>query len=153
MPPRATESTPASRVRPPTKHGPAGSVASPPEPFEVRVAPHRRAVHLEPVGELDLASAPTLQTHAAELVERGFDQLVIDLSGLAFIDVAGVRLLLTLYDHARRDGWRLSIIPGPSPVQRVFAVTGTLDSLPFSPVSAAGDRRQHHSIGSAYWVG
>ena len=108
-------------------------------PFAVRVYPYREAVHLNVVGELDLASVDTLQAEHERMLARGFRHVVLDLRDLEFIDVAGLRLLLSLSAQATRDGWRLSLIQGPDAVRRLFELTGTLHALPFTlPVSVAG---------------
>ncbi len=110
-----------------------------PVPFDVRVCPYREAVHLKVVGELDLATIDTLQAEHERMLARGFRHVVVDLRGLEFIDVAGLRLLLALTAEARRDGWRLSLIQGPYAVRRLFDLTGTLQALPFTlPLAAAG---------------
>ena len=79
------------------------------------------AVH----GELDLASAEVLESEVRKLRGAGFDGLVIDLCDVDFIDSAGLRLLIGLRNTAKRDGHRLSIVPGPSQVQRIFDLTAT----------------------------
>jgi len=55
-----------------------------------------KAVWVEPIGELDLAMIPDLRDQIEELITAGFLQVIIDLRGLSFIDVAGLRLLLSL---------------------------------------------------------
>lgn len=105
--------------------------APPPNRFEIRVQPGREAVGVRPVGELDLPGSRRLSTALDELAEAGFEDIVIDLSGLVFIDCAGVRVLLAQHAAAVRDGRRLSLIHGRACIRRVFALTDTLDMLPF----------------------
>lgn len=113
-----------------------------PPSFEVRVRPHREVVHLEPVGELDIATTGQLRDALEELVAAGFSDVVVDLRELEFIDRAGLRLLLAFSAAARREGWRLSLIQGTEAVQRLFAVTDTLDLLPFSSPTTLAERRR-----------
>jgi anti-sigma B factor antagonist len=90
------------------------------------------------VGELDLMTAATLRAEHERVLARGSCHVVVDLRDLEFIDVAGLGALLALTAQARRDGWRLSLIQGPSAVRRLFELTGTLHALPFTlPPSAA----------------
>jgi anti-sigma B factor antagonist len=110
--------------------------APPPRRFELRVQPEREAVRVAPVGELDLSGSRRLSAAIDELVENGFEDIVIDLRGLEFIDCAGVRVLLAQHAAAVRDGRRLSLIHGRAGIRRVFALTQTLDMLPF-------DRHRH----------
>lgn len=103
--------------------------------FGVRLEPAREVVRIKPFGELDLAGVPELRDQVRELLAVGFEQLIIDLRGLSFLDVCGLRLLLCLADQARCEGWRLSLIPADGQVGRLFTLTGTLTQLPFhSPV-------------------
>jgi anti-anti-sigma factor len=101
------------------------SSIAPPQAFEVAVVPNRREVVVVAVGELELASAGTLEREVRELRQVGFDQIVVDLRRVTFIDSSGLRTLLTLRNDARRDGHALKLIPGPPEVQRIFALTAT----------------------------
>ena len=51
------------------------------------------------------------------LVRVGFVEVVLDLRGVEFMDVAGLRLVL---GQARREGVILELIDGPPAVARVF---------------------------------
>ena len=60
-------------------------------------------------------------------------QIVLDLSGLTFIDSSGVRMIVCANLRSRQDGDRLRLIRGGARVQRVFELTGVLERLPFDP--------------------
>ena len=107
--------------------GPA-RFAPPPHGFVICVQPGRKAVDVRPSGELDFSGSRRLSTAIDELVESGFEYV---LRGVTFIDCAGVRVLLTQHAAAVRDGRRLSLIHGRACIRRLFALTGTLDMLPF----------------------
>ena len=102
-----------------------------PEPFRCDVVPGHGHVRVIPVGELDLATGTILEQKLRDLVDSGFDRLVIDLRRLVFMDSSGLRLLLRWDETARRDGTELSVIAGPPEVQRVFETTRLLDRLTF----------------------
>lgn len=93
------------------------------------------SVHLR--GELDLATADRAEDAllAAEAQERS--SVILDLSGLRFIDSTGLRLVLRAHRRSREGGARLRLVEGPPEVQRVFRVTGTESLLPFAPRPAA----------------
>ncbi|MDP1850107.1 MAG: STAS domain-containing protein [Solirubrobacteraceae bacterium] len=110
---------------------PARCSAPPLHGLAIRVQPGRETVAVVPAGELDLPGSRRLGSAIDELVESGFEDIVIDLRDLEFIDCAGVRVLLTQHAAAVRDGRRLSLIHGRAGIRRVFALTGTLDMLPF----------------------
>jgi anti-anti-sigma factor len=113
---------------------------SPFKRFEVHVRPDRDVVHVEPTGELDMATAPLVRQCVDDLVGAGFTHLVIDLRALEFIDCSGLQLLLELDAGARGDGWRMTLVQGDDAVRRLFALTGTLDSLPFTSADGLGQR-------------
>ena len=98
--------------------------------------PHRETIRVTPVGELDISSSSELGHEVEQLVGSGFGHVLIDLRELVFIDSTGLRVLLALNASARRGGWRLSLIQGPEVVSRMFALTATLDMLPFEPLPA-----------------
>lgn len=82
-------------------------------------------------GELDIASAEALDAEVARAEATDAKRIILDLSGLQFMDSAGIRTLLTLDARSRRDGGRLGLLRAAPPVQRVLEITGTDAMLPF----------------------
>lgn len=82
-------------------------------------------------GELDVSTAPKVETAVRQLEEQGSPLIVIDLRGLRFLDSSGLRLILEADGRARGEGRRLLVVPGPPEVQRVFRVTLTDSRLEF----------------------
>ena len=74
-------------------------------------------------GELDLAGAPRTGEAIADAVDTSSPGLVVDFSGLEFIDSSGVAMLFTL---ARRLGGRRQelrvVATDGSPVRRVLEI-------------------------------
>lgn len=74
-------------------------------------------------GELDLAGAPRIGDEIADAVPTSARGLVVDCSGLAFIDSSGVAMLFSL---ARRLGGRRQelrvVAPRGGPVARVLQI-------------------------------
>ena len=83
-------------------------------------------------GELDLANADELERELVRVEGTDALSIVLDLSGLTFIDSTGVRLLIGAHTRSRADSNRLTLLRGPHAVQRVFELTGVLDILPFA---------------------
>jgi anti-sigma B factor antagonist len=73
-------------------------------------------------GELDIASAGRLESELRGVEGNSPPVLLIDLSGLRFIDSTGLRVILSADARAREEGRRLAIVPGPESVHRVFEV-------------------------------
>ena len=94
---------------------------------EVRHEPDRVIVAL--VGELDMASAPLLQSavDAAELEAASL--IVLDLQGLQFIDSTGLRVILGVRKRCVERGQELAVTHGSQQVERLLAVTGVGDHL------------------------
>lgn len=87
-------------------------------------------------GELDLASAPALESRLSSIEAQAPSRLVIDLADLQFIDSTGLRLLLQADARWRQRGSELVLRPGEPAVQRVFDVTGALDVLRFEDATS-----------------
>jgi anti-sigma B factor antagonist len=85
----------------------------PPVPAALRVdvlrAPAPPAARIRATGELDLATAPRLQTALRTLLDSGYAELDLDLHELAFCDVAGLNVLLQARDAAVAAGGRLTV--------------------------------------------
>lgn len=108
--------------------GQAGTRVEPmPAPFDVRRVDHPLGVVLTLSGELDLATVPLLQEQL-DRAERGGVAVVIDLSGLRFIDSSGLHVLVRAERRLRASGGQLVLVRGPRDVHRVFELTG-LDRL------------------------
>lgn len=82
-------------------------------------------------GELDLSSAPTLETLLRELDDTIPGRILIDLRELKFMDSSGLALMIRAQQMALAAGYRLELRPGPNQVQRLFEMTGTLDRFDF----------------------
>lgn len=82
-------------------------------------------------GEVDIAVAPALAT-ALSTAAHDAEQVIVDLSGVTFIDSTGLHVILTAQDELRQSGGRLVLIRGPSQVQRLFEITGVANRLEFA---------------------
>lgn len=100
-------------------------------PFRIDVHPERARVRVEPVGELDLATADVLQRHLSELRDSGFHSIVLDLRRVTFLDSTGIALILEEDRRARDAGMEFVLISGPVAVQRALGMCGVLDELRF----------------------
>lgn len=81
-------------------------------------------------GELDLAGAGRLE-EALQAARAGRVPVVLDLSGLDFMDSTGVRLLLQAADTARAEGPPLRVVrPRAGDACRALEETGVMALLP-----------------------
>jgi anti-anti-sigma factor len=80
-------------------------------------------------GELDLSNATTVERLLSHAQATDVEEIVLDLSGLHFIDSTGIRLVCVA--HQGDVERRLRVIPGPENVHRVFTLCGVDETLPF----------------------
>ena len=86
---------------------------------------HDRVVALAVAGEIDVANARRLEAGILAEVGAGDAGLVIDLSGLTFMDSAGVHLLFNVRDRLRERGLGFALVlPRESPPRRVLELSG-----------------------------
>jgi anti-sigma B factor antagonist len=115
------------------------SSSSFPPPFAVDLEHVGEWSIVRPVGELDMATVPTLADRVAAALGEG--AAVLDLSGLSFIDTQGLTFVLQLHRDAERTGHALALVRGGRAVHRVFEVAGLTDLLPLSDSVEAATRQ------------
>jgi anti-sigma B factor antagonist len=83
-------------------------------------------------GELDMAGTPDLEDalRAAE-DEPGVRGIVVDLSGLDFMDSSGLRAVVLADQRFRGAGIPFALVRGGEPVHRVFEITRMTERLPW----------------------
>jgi len=98
------------------------------QPFRVEVERRGTALVVRPVGELDLATV--------EELDRAIDEagptplLVLDLTGLEFLDTSGLRFLLKMQADLAAADSELKLARGSQEVDRLLTVSGFADRLP-----------------------
>jgi anti-anti-sigma factor len=107
-----------------------------PTPFEASTARLDDGVRVVSVqGELDLSTAPELETQLEEIVSTGDASLLIDLSTCEFIDSTGIALIVRAWQRLDRtaDGegnGKVVISSDNEQVRRVLDITGLELSIP-----------------------
>ena len=79
---------------------------------------------LEVKGEVDLYTSPQLKEKVNDLIEEGQTQLVIDLSGVGFMDSSGLGVLVTALKRAKERGGALALVSPEGSVHKVLTITG-----------------------------
>lgn len=107
--------------------------ALPPEAelFRCEISYERDTAHIRAVGELDVATVPILEAELAALRDAGFQNWILDLSSLEFLDSSGLHCILDYHVESQRDGFSLALISGPAAVKRIFELTSTEAELAF----------------------
>jgi anti-sigma B factor antagonist len=73
-------------------------------------------------GELDLATAGSVEAAVARARAGGLARLVLDLRELAFLDSTGIQEILRADLASREEHFELVIIRGPRAVERLFSL-------------------------------
>jgi anti-sigma B factor antagonist len=80
-------------------------------------------VQIELRGELDLSTVGKVEEELRRVEGDAPQVVVLDLSGLSFLDSSGLRCLVRADERARDAGRRLVLVRGPDAVQKVFEIT------------------------------
>jgi anti-anti-sigma factor len=83
------------------------------------------------LGELDRASAATLEAALEDVRETEVAQITLDLSKLTHIDATGVAVIAFRCRWFQRQGREVALIPAARTVQRAFDLAGMTEQLPF----------------------
>lgn len=89
----------------------------------------RRAVVLRLGGAIDIGVRDELTTTLTEIVGGDCDHLIVDLSGVVFIDSEGLGGLLEGYTAAEKKGVLMTATGAQGVVWRVLQITGLLTVL------------------------
>jgi anti-sigma B factor antagonist len=75
-------------------------------------------------GEVDVYSAPDLRSRVGDLVDSGHRQLVLDLSGVEFLDSTGLSVLVASQNRVREIGGGLTLVCSQEWLLKLFRITG-----------------------------
>jgi anti-sigma B factor antagonist len=74
-------------------------------------------------GEIHVSTAPKLSARLNAVVDGGRTALVLDLTGVMFIDSTGLSVLLTALRQITRAGGRMAVVCSNPTVLRLFEIT------------------------------
>jgi anti-anti-sigma factor len=98
--------------------------------FTIRESQDDGVVHLHLGGELDLAARPQIDSIVGRrLADPAITKVVLDLTGVAFIDSSGVGTLIGCRNIADRLGKTLQAMGAQGRVAKVLELTGVGDLL------------------------
>lgn len=101
------------------------------EQFRVEARMHRRTALVALRGDLDLLTV----SRVAEVLDGldpsadGVRHVVLDLRGLTFMDVSGLKELIRQNEFARSNRHNLAVVRGTRAIQRVLELTGVEEML------------------------
>jgi anti-sigma B factor antagonist len=88
-------------------------------------------------GEVDVYSAPALKDNITGLLESGDSTLIVDLSGVAFLDSTGLGALVEARAATSEAGGALPLVCSSERILKLFTITG-LDGV-FTIHASVGD--------------
>ena len=98
-----------------------------PTPLVLREECHQDSVIVALEGELDTVSECLLNGLVTRLVAQDARQVLFDLSGVRFLDTAGIRGLISAQRRLFLAGRTMGLVSVPQVVQNIFSITGLRD--------------------------
>ena len=75
-------------------------------------------------GEIDVATAPQLRERLLALADRNHAVVVVDLTGVSFVDSTALGVLVSGAKRLRSGGGDLRLVVTEPHIAKVFAITG-----------------------------
>jgi anti-anti-sigma factor len=98
-------------------------------PFKLTTLVEAAGPVVHVIGEVDVATAPALLHELLALTDRGFSDLIVDLSQLTFIDAAGLGALVVAMRGIHQAGGDLTLRSPPPLAQLILERTGIAQLL------------------------
>jgi anti-sigma B factor antagonist len=95
----------------------------------IEVAGDSATARLTATGEVDSSSAPALRARVDEVLDKGVTDLTVDLTGVSFLDSAGLCVLAAAHRRAVRTDVHLRVLASSRAVIRPMQITGLFDLL------------------------
>jgi anti-sigma B factor antagonist len=109
---------------------------------ELKVTTRSQGDHtvISVAGEIDLYTAPRLQSELMTALSKSPVRLIVDMSGVEFCDSTGINVLLAAHRQAIERGGELQLAGPGSATRKVLQVTGleTVFTVLDLPVEATG---------------
>ncbi|WP_035791828.1 STAS domain-containing protein [Kitasatospora mediocidica] len=88
-------------------------------------------------GELDADTGPVLYVHLANQLDHGRRHLVVDLSGVPFMDSSGLNVIIRAMRQTKLANGSLSLAAPTPTVSQLFRLTGISLTQPVHPEVAS----------------
>ena len=85
---------------------------------------HRGVDVVRMTGEVDLYTAPDLKVTIYEVLDSGANDIILDMTGLEFMDSAGLGVLVGTLKRVRSAGGSLYLVCDRDNLLKVFSLTG-----------------------------
>lgn len=85
---------------------------------------------VEVAGEIDVYTAPKLREQLAELVDSGRYDIVVDMTGVEFLDSTGLGVLVGGLKRVRTHDGSLQLVCTQERILKIFRITGLTKVFP-----------------------
>lgn len=103
------------------------------EAFEVATDNGDGYVVVSVAGELDVATTPQLRNHLTEALGEGCPTVVMDLTGVTFVDSTALGVLIEASKRCDANGGTLRIAIAEPRILKVFEITGLTELFDIRP--------------------
>jgi anti-sigma B factor antagonist len=87
-------------------------------------------------GDVDISTSPVLRSALAAVTGNGARAIVVDLTGVPFLDSTALGVLVGAYTTVRNEGGRFAIVTDHGAVLKVLRITALHDVLGVHPTLA-----------------
>lgn len=84
---------------------------------------HHTVNIVRPVGALVSNNAPAMNKHLRELIRSGQNKIIVDLSGVDFMDASGLSTLVRSCETVRASGGDLLLLKLRPSIETLFSIT------------------------------
>jgi anti-sigma B factor antagonist len=84
-------------------------------------------------GEVDIQTVDQVRAVLGEALASGPQEIVVDLTGLTFIDSTGLGALIFGFQRARDAGVRFRLARASPPVRQILVLSGLLEVVELTP--------------------
>ncbi len=102
------------------------------ETFGVTEESDGRSMVVSLTGEIDVAAAPTVREYLEQAAARQ-GSLVVDLSGVSFIDSTALGVLIGIHKECGSTGTDMSLVITEPRILKVFEITGLTELFTIVP--------------------
>jgi anti-sigma B factor antagonist len=120
-----TQPTPRTQLGPHTRLMPRPPVSDRTDTADLRVVVRSgNPLVVEICGEIDIQSAPALRDELLQVIRHYGPQLALDVSGVTFMDCAGINVLLATRRRAQLEDGSVRVIRASPRVRRMISLLG-----------------------------
>ena len=94
-----------------------------PNTLQFQSEPTAQGLVLRPTGDIDLARSPELRLRLREELDAMPKRLILDLSGVTYMDSSGVATLVEALQRSKTNGCRLILCALQAKVRSIFNIS------------------------------